>query len=92
MDNNYEKKLKASREWKKKNKEKCRLHSKTFYLRNKNKILEKYKEKIKCPICGTLITKNYLKRHQQTKICKRIYNMKNQILIDEAKEKLDITC
>ena len=45
---------------------------KKYYKKNKNKILNKYKEKIKCNICGKLITKVYLNKHQLTTKCKRV--------------------
>ena len=58
-----------------KNKEKILEQKKIYYEKNKEQIVEKKKEKrkvkVKCEFCECLITPSYLKKHQQTIICKK---------------------
>jgi len=42
---------------------------KEYYLDNRDIILIKQKEKSECPICKSMIRKNDIKRHQQSKKC-----------------------
>jgi acetyl/propionyl-CoA carboxylase alpha subunit len=63
--NNKEKIDKQNKIYREKNKEKF----KDYYQQNKDKIKEQHKEPITCPICGKIIRKNGLKRHQRTKKC-----------------------
>lgn len=46
-----------------------REYSEEYHKLNKNKINEKKREKCKCDICGAVVTKNKLKRHQRTIKC-----------------------
>jgi ribosomal protein S27AE len=52
---------------------------KEYYQENKEKILEKKNEKIPCPRCGSITTKNHLKRHQRGQICLSKIDSKNSI-------------
>ena len=35
----------------------------------------KVKSKVECPICLSIVGQNKIKRHQETKICKRLANV-----------------
>jgi len=56
----------------KKNKKKlCKYHQE-WYEENKEQFNQKRKVKINCCLCGSLICKGNLKRHQKTKRCKSL--------------------
>ena len=64
-ENNKEKILEYHKEYHKNNKE----SKKEYYEKNKKLIAEKLKQKVECPICNSIITKQHLKRHQKSKKC-----------------------
>ena len=45
------------------------LRGQEYYLKNREKILLKYKERVLCGICGSSIIKYFLKKHQTSKKC-----------------------
>ena len=51
------------------NREKISIQRKSKYYENIEEIKEKRSQKVKCNICACEVTKNKLKRHQQTKKC-----------------------
>lgn len=82
---NKEKLAKYKKEYNLKNKETLAKRSKEKYERNKEVILQKKKEKyqqnknkinekIKCSICGSIVMKRGLKRHQRSIKCKSFQN------------------
>jgi len=56
------------------NKQKINERTKIYYQNNKEILLEKFKEKVCCDICGAFLTKPYLKRHQKSKKCLVVAN------------------
>jgi len=60
-ENNKDKK----KEYRENNKDKIKEYRKDYYENKKDKL----KEKIECPICNSIITKNHLNRHQKSKKC-----------------------
>ena len=42
-----------------------------YYELNREKLLARQSEKIKCPNCDRLTTYNFMTKHKQTKICLR---------------------
>jgi len=59
----------TEKEWRDDNKEIIKEKVKKKYENNKQKILEKQKEKVICNHCGTELNKSSLKKHQKTKKC-----------------------
>tara|TARA_R110001592_G_scaffold340298_1_gene628392 strand:+ start:40 stop:783 length:744 start_codon:yes stop_codon:yes gene_type:complete len=70
------------KEYKKKNRDKIKEYIKQYRENNKDKLKEirkkyieknkdKIKEKIECEFCRSTITKNHIKRHQQSLKCKK---------------------
>ena len=51
-------------------KEQKSAHSKKHYEQNKEKINARGREKIKCDVCGFMVTRNGIAKHQKTKKCK----------------------
>tara|TARA_E500000318_G_scaffold105612_1_gene112691 strand:+ start:362 stop:907 length:546 start_codon:yes stop_codon:yes gene_type:complete len=68
-EDNKEKVNDRKRNWYEKNKEKILEYHKELYHKNKEKINEKMKEKILCDICGSIVSRRNLKRHQLQKKC-----------------------
>ena len=66
-----------------KNKDELKKRSKKYYEKNKDKISQKGKIKIKCCICGALIRKTDIKKHQRSKKCLKAKNS------NISKEELD---
>ena len=73
QQNNKEKLTNYIKDYTEKNKEKLKEQHKNWYENNKEEIKLKNKEKIKCELCNTIITKSYLKRHQATASCKKMW-------------------
>lgn len=67
--NNKEKVVEYLKEYRKINKEKLTEKNKIYREKNKEKIAEQKKEKITCPICGSIVRKDGIIAHQQTKKC-----------------------
>jgi hypothetical protein len=67
--NNKDKVLLSRKKYYQKNKQEKKKKRKEFYKNNKSIVLEKMKEKVECPICQCVITKQYLKKHQKTMKC-----------------------
>jgi len=59
----------SGKEWIVNNREKVLEHKKTYYHKNKEQINEKLKEKMPCDICGSIVRKGDIKKHQGTKKC-----------------------
>lgn len=57
------------KEWREINKNEINAKTKKYYENNKDMINEKRNEKICCNMCGTLLSKSSLLRHQKRKIC-----------------------
>jgi len=55
-----------------KNKDKLKKRSKKYYEKNKEKISQKGKIKINCCLCGSLVRKSDIKKHQKSKKCKSL--------------------
>ena len=53
------------------NKDKILDNHKKYYENNKNEIIEIRKIKVKCDLCGTVLSKNNLSKHQKTMSCKK---------------------
>lgn len=64
------------------NKTKISMQKKEYYLKNKNKILEK----IKCE-CGKFISKNQINRHKRTKIHQTYLELLN---VDKSEGKINL--
>jgi hypothetical protein len=62
---NIEKLKEKNKEYKKNNQDKI----KDYYENNKDKIKEYKKEKIKCEICNSMVSRNHLARHLKSKKC-----------------------
>jgi ribosomal protein S27E len=54
--------------------DKAKEYRKEYYLKNKNKILDGFKTKIKCEFCNKMINSIYYKSHQQKSICSKYQN------------------
>ena len=67
--NNKDKVLLSRKIYYQKNKQEIKKNRKEFYKNNKSIVLEKMKEKVECPICQCVITKQHLKKHQKTMKC-----------------------
>jgi len=67
--NNKEKVVEYLKEYRKINKEKLTEKNKIYRENNKEIINDKRKEKTTCPICGSIVRKSDLKKHQRTKKC-----------------------
>jgi len=52
------------------NKEKINERHKQYHQDNKEKIRERDAQKIECPICGSVVRKDYMKKHQRSAKCK----------------------
>jgi len=59
----------TDKEYRQDNKDKIRLIGKEYRQKNKEQIEEKTKVKITCNICGSIVRKNEIKRHQRTTKC-----------------------
>jgi len=64
-----------SKEWRKNNKE----HIKDYYINNKDKISESRAEKIKCPICNSIVSRRNISTHKKSKKCRKV----NECFIQE---------
>ena len=53
-----------------KNKDKIKKNREKYYEKNK----EKNKEKIKCDLCGSIVSKGSLKKHQSRMICRKMWD------------------
>lgn len=62
---NYERDLQILKDWRIKNNDKIKKN----YEDNREEILIKKKEIVKCNICGCEVTKSHLSRHKKTKKC-----------------------
>ena len=54
------------------NKEDRKIYNKDYYTKNLMIIKNKMKEKIICPLCGTLSSKSNMCYHQKTDKCKKL--------------------
>ena len=45
-----------------------------YYQKNKSKL----NQKIECPICGKMVLKRDLKRHQRSKMCQLVKQLKEE--------------
>jgi len=68
-EENKERKKYNDKQYRENNEEYLKQYKKGYYEKNKKQILEKYKEKIQCPICNSISTKGNLKKHQKTMKC-----------------------
>ena len=76
-EENKTKILEYKKKYQQENREKYKEYNKQYYEENKEQLSEKKKVKVICEFCKSLITKNHLKRHQQSKKC---IECKNNIL------------
>jgi hypothetical protein len=70
-EDNREKKLEKQKEYHEKNHEKYLQYQKEYYEDNREKILQETKEKICCEICGSIIRKQLIRRHQRSLKCQK---------------------
>jgi len=68
-ENNKESISLKRKEWDKKNIEKIKQKVKEWRENNKDRYYETQSQKITCPICGSILLKRGLNRHQRTKKC-----------------------
>ncbi len=52
-------------------KEKNKAMCKKYYLENKQALIDRGCEKVKCVKCEKMVSRNFMGRHLQTKLCKR---------------------
>ena len=64
------------KEYVKKNKQKIKQYKIEYRIKNKEKIKQKNRIKINCHICGSLITKCNIKRHQKSIKCQNFVKLK----------------
>ena len=69
--NNKDNRLEYQREYYKINQGKKIIQTQQYYQSNKDKINQARNKKIECKICGVLICKRNIKRHQKSKKCKK---------------------
>jgi len=69
-ENNKDEKLAYKKEYYENNKDETRAYMKEYYENNKEKIRAQQSEKIKCEICGCMVSHNYKAKHQRTAKCK----------------------
>ena len=67
---NKKKIAKHKKEYYKNNADKYKAH----YQNNKESILQKLKEKVKCEFCGSSVRKDGLRKHQKSKKCRKFQN------------------
>lgn len=48
---------------------KVNLNTKEYYKKNKDRLIERACESLKCDLCGRSVIRNNLKKHQTYKIC-----------------------
>lgn len=56
-------------------------YNSSYYINNKNKILDKAKEKKQCSLCGRVVINNNLNNHMRSKLCLNTQN-KNKFIND----------
>ena len=61
---------------------KSKSYNTKYYAVNREKLLARESEKIKCPNCDRLTTYNFMTKHKKTKICLR--NTKNQSIVQSV--------
>jgi len=71
-EQNKEKIREKNKENYQKNKEQICEQKKHYHQNNREKILEQNKQKSECPICGSVVTRKCMVRHQRSKKCKAI--------------------
>jgi hypothetical protein len=54
--------------------EERKSYNKEYYSKNKQRILEKSSQKIKCEFCNREIISGNYRRHINTPICERVFN------------------
>lgn len=66
-------------------KEMVKEYNAKYYTKNKEKLIANLCEKVECNICGKFITKNRLKLHKTTALCKRTLQQKirDEMIINE---------
>jgi len=72
QEKNREKLRERDKHYYQKTREKVREQQKQYQEKNREKIREQQAQKIECPICGSVVSRNSISRHQQTAKCKRI--------------------
>lgn len=68
------------------NKEERKIYNAKYYNEKNDVIKAKTKEKVDCPICGTVTSKSNLYYHKKTKKCKRIREEKLLSKVDNQNE------
>lgn len=66
--------------------EKNKLTCKKYYLENKIRLLERGCEKVKCEKCNKMVSRNFMGKHLQTKLCKRREQIVNLIKEMDSKQ------
>ena len=59
---------------------KTQEYNRTYYAKNKEKIIKDLCTKCKCNFCGRIVIKNNIQKHQKTKICENRRNMTYEII------------
>lgn len=70
------------------NNEQRKIYNKSYYLKNKEKILKTALTKQTCEFCNRSIIKNNMQIHQSLKICKRTAD--HNALLKKRKEDIKI--
>lgn len=50
----------------------------SYYAQNKQQLLNKASKKECCELCGRMVAHMNMRRHQKTKLCKRLYDKQQQ--------------
>jgi len=74
-ENNKKYIAERDKKYRKNNREKFLNKERAYYERNKELIVEKKREKKCCDICGSLVRKDEIVRHQRTQKCKSKLNI-----------------
>lgn len=72
---NREKIIKNKKIYRENNSEKVKETSKRYYENNREKIIEIKRQKIPCEICGSIVSKGDLCKHQRTQKCINFKNL-----------------
>jgi len=56
-----------------------------YYLNNKTRLQQLYKEKVMCPLCDKMVAKSSLNTHLKSKICEKGQMIKTKLISMGAK-------
>jgi hypothetical protein len=55
--------------------------NKKYYQENKEKLQEKYKSRVTCPLCNSEVAKGSLNAHMKSKLCEKRFEIRKKLLI-----------